>query len=217
MSRKIARDYGVAVVVAVIVAVLIRIFLIEAYRIPTSAMHPTLEPGDTIFVAKWPLGFNRKVERGDVLVFAAPADPDRDYIKRALGLTGDTVEVKKGHMFLNGKPITVPNGNPNAACGEEILPTAGGAPRAHAVCWEQPLNEDFGPEKVPQGAVFVLGDLRSQSPSDVKKRRTWGMLPLEAIKGKARWIWLSIEPSHTGMSAAHFPYFRFERMFRSIE
>lgn len=215
-TRKIARDYGGAILAAVIIAVFIRIFVIEAYRIPTSAMHPTLEPGDTIFVAKWPLGFNRKVGRGDVLVFAAPTDPDRDYIKRAIAIAGDTVEVRKGHVTLNGKPLTLPDSRKDAACGREQVP-AGELARTHDVCWEQPVGEDFGPEKVPEGSVFVLGDLRTQSPLDLKKRRTWGIIPVALIKGKARWIWLSIEPHDPGMSAVRFPNFRFERMFRRIE
>jgi signal peptidase I len=216
ITRKIAIDYGGAILAAVIVAVFIRIFVIEAYRIPTSAMHPTLEPGDTIFVAKWPLGFNRKIERGDVLVFASPAEPDRDYIKRVLGVTGDTVDVKKGRVTLNGKPLALPDSHKDAACGREAVPVEGGT-RLHDLCWEPPLNEDFGPEKVPENSVFVIGDLRSQSPADAKKRRTWGIFPLEAVKGKAKWIWLSIEPHNPGISAVRFPNFRFERMFRRIE
>jgi signal peptidase I len=215
ISRKIAFDYGGAVLVAVAVAVFIRVFVIEAYRIPTSAMHPTLEPGDTIFVAKWPFGFNRKVERGDVLVFAGPAEPDRDYIKRVIGVAGDTVEVKKGHVLLNGKAITVPDTQKDAACGRESVPSAEG-PRIHDLCWEPPLNDDFGPEKVPDGSVFLIGDLRSQSPNDVKKRHSWGVFPLDLVKGKAKWIWLSIEPHNPGMSTVRFPNFRFERMFRRI-
>ena len=167
-------------------------------------MHPTLEPGDTIFVAKWPLGFNRQVKRGDVLIFANPAEPDRDYIKRAIAVAGDTVEVKKGRVTLNGKPLTLPDAHRDAACGREEVPTDE-TPRTHDVCWEQPLVEDFGPEKVPEGNVFVLGDLRSQSPLDVKKRRTWGMVPVALIKGKARWIWLSIEPHNSDTSTGQIP------------
>jgi signal peptidase I len=212
-TRKIARDYGIAIAAAVTVALLIRFFVIEAYRIPTSAMHPTLEPGDTIFVAKYPLGFNRKVERGDVLVFTSGSEPARDYIKRAIGLPGDTIEVRKGRVTLNGKPLSLPEEHKNAPCGREMIP--GG--RAYDVCWEPPINDDFGPEKVPEGSVFVLGDLRSQSPWDTKKHHSWGMVPLGAVRGKARWIWLSIEPHNVGMSPARFPNFRFDRMFRRIE
>lgn len=214
-TKKIARDYGSAILVAVVVALFLRILVIEAYRIPTSAMHPTLEPGDTIFVAKWPLGFNRKIERGDIVVFSGPIDPDRDYIKRTVAIAGDTIEVQKGRVILNGKPLEsiAPPSRAEAPCGQEILP--GG--RAYAICWEPPLNEDFPAEKVAEGSIFVLGDLRNQGLADTKKRRTWGMIPVDSVKGKARWIWLSIEPQESGLSPVRFPSFRFERMLRRID
>jgi len=215
-SRKAYLDYGIAIVAAVVVAVFIRVYIIEAYRIPTSAMHPTLESGDTIFVAKWPFGFNRQLERGDVVVFASPSEPDRDYIKRVVGIAGDLVEVKKGRLTLNLKALTLPDPRKDAACGQETLSTSQGT-RTHELCWEPPLIEDFGPEKVPEGSVFMLGDLRTQNPSDLKKHRTWGIFPIDSIKGKAKWIWLSIEPHTPGMSAVRFPNFRFERMFRRIQ
>jgi signal peptidase I len=215
-GRKIFRDYGIAVIAAVVVALLIRFYLLEAYRIPTPAMRPTLEAGDTIFVLKRPLGFRREIQRGDVLVFESPAEPGRDYIKRVLGLPGDLVQIKKGHAFVNGQALALPTPHPNALCGEERVMTSQ-KPHTYEVCWEQPLIEDTGPDKVPEGSVFMLGDLRSQSPADLKKRRSWGMVPLPLVKGRAQWIWLSIEPQHPGVSTARFPNFRFERMFRRIE
>jgi signal peptidase I len=215
VTRKIAFEYGVAILVAVAIAVFIRFFVVEAYRIPTAAMHPALEPGDTIFVAKWPLGFDRQVQRGDVLVFTGPTEPDRDYIKRAIGVAGDTIEVRKGRVYLNSKPVVSAETRSDAACGHEELP--GLVWRKYEVCWDPPLLEDFGPEKVPEGGVFVIGDLRTQSPVDNKRRRTWGIIPIELIRGKAKWIWLSIEPRGSGVSAAHFPNFRFDRMFRRIQ
>jgi signal peptidase I len=211
-TRKILRDYGIAVAAAVAIALLIRAFVVEAYRIPTQAMRPTLEPGDTIFVTKWPLGFDRKVERGDVLVFRSPQDPSREYIKRAIGLPGDTVRVAKGRVELNGKPLGVPGEKSDAPCGREALPS-----RTYEVCWEQPLVEDFGPEKVPEGSVFVLGDFRGQATIDAKKRRSWGIVPMAAVQGRARWIWLSIEPHNAGMSPVRFPNLRLDRMLRRID
>jgi signal peptidase I len=220
-TKKIARDYGSAILVAVAVALFLRILVVEAYRIPTSAMHPTLEPGDTIFVAKWPLGFNRKVQRGDIVVFSGPTDPDRDYIKRTIAIAGDKVEVKKGRVILNGQAITLPadaGAAPlakDAPCGVEEIP--GPVPLKHEICWEPPLNDDFASKIVPADSIFVLGDLRNQGPADSKKRRTWGIIPVASIKGKAFWIWLSVEPQASGLSPVRFPSFRFERMFRRIE
>lgn len=220
-TKKIARDYGSAILVAVAIALFLRILVVEAYRIPTSAMHPTLEPGDTIFVAKWPLGFDRKVGRGDVVVFSGPTDPDRDYIKRTVAIAGDTVEVKKGRVILNGQPLTLPASETSgpsardAPCGLEQIP--GPKARTHEICWEPPFNEDFPAEKVPPDSIFVLGDLRNQGPADSKKRRTWGMIPVASVKGRAFWIWLSVEPQAAGLSPVRFPSFRFERMFKGIE
>src|SRR6185503_10218972 len=91
-AKKLVREYGGAVLVAVVVALVIRVFLIEAYKIPSSSMRPALEPGDTIFVSK--LEF--KPDYGQVVVFSLPADPRRDFIKRIIGLPGDTVQMKKG-------------------------------------------------------------------------------------------------------------------------
>jgi signal peptidase I len=223
-TRKIARDYGGAVFVAVAIALFLRFLVIEAYRIPTSSMRPTLEAGDTIFVAKWPLGFDRKPERGDVIVYAAPSDPERDYIKRVVAVAGDTIGMRKGRLVLNDKELasagspSPPTGAATGAkdCGSETLPAENGS-RSYGICWEPPIAEDFGPEKVPDGSVFVLGDLRGQGSADAKKRKTWGTVPLNAIRGKALWVWLSTEPDSAGMSPAWFPNFRFERMFRRIE
>jgi signal peptidase I len=223
-TRKLARDYGATILVAVVVALLIRFFLFEAYRIPSQAMRPTLEPGDTIFVQKWPFGMRlpwrdepirkgRTPFHGEVVVFASQEKPKIHYIKRVIGLPGDTVEMKKGQISLNGEPLTV--GSPRqSSCGQERLGSSAGSIR-YSVCWEPPLIDDFGPEKVPEGHVFVVGDYRSQSISD-RKQKTWGMVPISSLKGKATWIWLSIRPNETGASSL-FPQFRFDRMFRRIQ
>lgn len=220
MARdRVIRDYAIAIGSAVTVALTIRIFFLEAYRIPTPAMRPTLEAGDTIFVWKLPFGIRwpgsarpwttgRMPHYGEVVIFSPPSDPGRDYIKRVVACPGDTVALAKGKLSLNGKAVSV--GQPDATCGSENLPQA-----SYPVCWEPPLPDDFGPERVPEGHVFVLGDLRTASP-DSQNGRNWGMMPLQAIEGKAAWIWLSVQPSGFGESGGWFSRIRFERMFRSI-
>jgi signal peptidase I len=193
-TRRLLRDYGGAILAAVTIAILIRTFVLEAYRIPTAAMRPALEPGDTLFVAKRPVGFRGNPSRGDIVVFSSPYDQGRDYIKRVLAVEGDTVQVRKGKVTLNGKP-------------EE----------SHPYLIESPIIEDFGPEKVPAGSVFVLGDMRSIGPFESRKRKGWGIIPVAAIKGKAAWIWLSVEPQTIGAPRTLLPKFRFERMFRRVE
>jgi signal peptidase I len=115
--RDALKDYGGAVLAAVIVALCIRFFVIEAYRIPSTSMHPTLEAGDTIFVAKWPFGLRfpwsdekttegRQPRHGDVVVYSMPGDTSRDYIKRVMALPGDRVQLQHGHFILNGQETT---------------------------------------------------------------------------------------------------------------
>jgi signal peptidase I len=147
-----------------------------------------------------------------VVVFSLPIDPGRDYIKRVIALAGDTVEIRDGKLILNGELRTLP-ADKNAICGTEGAQSAG---HLYGVCWEPPVMENFGPEKVPADHVFVLGDLRSQ-PTDIRKARSWGMIPLSSVKAKALWTWLSIEPPGSGAQPNWFSRIRFERMFRGIE
>jgi signal peptidase I len=212
-GKALIRDYGASVAVAVLIAILIRIFVIEAYRIPSAAMHPTLEPGDTIFVEKWGYWGSSRPQpaRGDVVVFTPPGEGHRDYIKRVIGVSGDTVEMKDGKITLNGKVLTDPA--IKGGCSAEHLPDG----RSFPVCWEPPMIDDFASEKVPDGEIFVVGDLRSPGPSDTKKFRSWGLIPVATLKGRARWVWLSWDSQAGDPSAGSFPKFRFERMFKKIE
>lgn len=228
MARSIVRDYGITIAAAVTVALLIRFFGIEAYRIPTPAMRPTLEAGDTIFVAKWTFGLRlpvtgtrltegRTPEKGEVVLFSLPSEPGRDYIKRVVALAGETVELRRGFLFVNGQGVQTrgpgPGGQPE--CAVERLPDG----PMHGVCWEPPSLPDFGPTTVPEGSVFVLGDLRTGGTEN-QKLRGWGNIPISALRGKASWIWLSIEPrsfSPSSGGSSWFPQFRFERMLRRID
>ncbi|MEK6705798.1 MAG: signal peptidase I [Bdellovibrionota bacterium] len=219
---KLLRTYGIVAVIAVAVALTIRVFIIEAYRIPSQAMKPTLEAGDLIFVAKASFGFHvpwlntvfgkaRKPQRGEVVVFSPQGEPKQNYIKRVIALGGETVQVSKGHISLNGIPLQADLAK-NAVCGMETLTKN----KSYQVCWEPPLIEDFGPAIVPEESVFVIGDFRSM-PDEYKKRSsTWGIVPLSSLNGSALWIWLSIEPDSLEKMGGWFPRFRFERMFRRI-
>ena len=214
-SKKLLRDYGLTVVIAVLVAVLIRVYLIEAYRIPSGSMRPTLEAGDTVFVKKSDYKiFGASPVRGDVIVFTDSANSKRDYIKRVVGIAGETVQLKDGKITIDGKAATItklPDSDPSSkTCAKEWLIDQSST---HGVCWEPPLLEDTSPEKVPPGSVYVLGDTRSQSPADIGKHKTWGIVPISSIQGKAAWIWMSVEPSAV---RGWFPMFRFNRMMTRI-
>ena len=221
-EEHVLKDYGLTILVAVLLALLIRFFGVEAYRIPTSTMKPTLESGDTIFVGKWQFGLRFPLlgnrintghlpTRGEVVLYAPPEEPKRDVIKRVIGLSGETVEVKQGRVLINGKVLPV-DLLAHSTCGSETLPEG----NRHGTCWEPPLLENFGPEKVPQNAVFAMSDMRSGSSVDALKSHAYALIPASALKGKALWIWLSIQPQGLGHNS-WFPQFRFERMFRRIE
>jgi signal peptidase I len=218
------RDYGGTIVIAVFVALMIRFFLVEAYRIPSAAMRPVLEPGDTIFVAKWPFGLRipglnirftspRLPKHGEVVVFSLDDESSRDYIKRIVGVEGDSIEVKDGHLLVNQVPAEI-IGSGKSNCAEEK--TSEGS--TYPVCYEHPALEDIPATKVPAGSVFLLGDFRGGAHHELNTDipvKSWGIFPITSLRGSALWIWLSVEP-HSGSSGG-FPNFRFDRMFRRIQ
>ena len=221
-NYKLLKEYGIAVLVAIVIAIGIRSFVIEAYRIPSSAMKPTLEAGDTIFVSKstynWRwlskirLGSSSTTlpKRGDVVIFSTSSEPGRDFIKRVIGLPGDSVEIRESRVTLNGTPLkTTIKGD--TTCGTETLPEG----KTFGTCWEPPAIENFGPETIPPDSIFVLCDLRS-SATEQGKTKTWRVIPVSALKGQALWVWLSVDPGSFEQTGI-FPQIRFQRMFRRIE
>jgi signal peptidase I len=199
------KEYGITAAIAVGLAVWIRGNIIETYRIPSLSMAPTLIPGDTLFVAKWPFHFGNHYTpvRGDIVVFSDPTESGSaslDNIKRNVGLPGDQVSLRNGHVILNGRDLFVNE--------TEKLP--GG--QNYPVLLRSPTLENFGPERVPVDSVFVIGDFRTK---DSKKRKGWGILPQALIKGKALLIWLSVDPSPSA-ERQWIPRFRSERTFKKL-
>jgi signal peptidase I len=223
-SGQLIRDYGLAVILAVLIALFIRYFVIEAYRIPSPAMRPVLEAGDTVFVAKWTYGFRapwsterlsegRKPRLGEIVVFSFPDEPKRNLIRRVVGLPGDVIEIKQGHLFFNGHPANLRTSD-KSLCGQEVLNPS----FTYTVCWEPPLLDVSPAIRVGENQVFVVGDARSDFP-DAKSQKNWGIVPMSSLKGKALWIWLSIEPQSPGAGTPGSSWFsrvRFERMFTPI-
>jgi signal peptidase I len=189
-KKSVAREYLESIVVAVILALFIRTFAVQAFKIPTGSMEPNLLIGDHLLVNKLvyspssgPLEDRllgkRPIERGHVVVFKFPEDPTRDFIKRVIGLPGETVEVRNKTVFIDGKPLQ--------------------EPYAHFI--EQPLRPDdpeYGlrgeairdnrdPEVVPPGQLLVLGDNRDNS----RDSRFWGFLPEDQVKGRALLVYWS--------------------------
>ncbi|MDN5346623.1 MAG: signal peptidase [Clostridia bacterium] len=145
-----------SVTVAAILAFLIRTFLFTPFYIPSKSMEPTLYPNDRIIVNRLAYRWHEP-ERGDVIVFRYPLDPQRDYIKRIVALGGEEIEARGGHLYVNGRRLN-----------EDYLPKG-------------VVLEDFGPVKVPEGSYFMMGDNRKYSADS----RVWGALERKYILGKA--------------------------------
>ncbi|MDA8235233.1 MAG: signal peptidase I [Clostridia bacterium] len=156
-SGVIFGDILESVIIAVILAVIIRFFIFQPFYIPSGSMEPTLTEGDRIIVNKFLYRF-KEPQRADVIVFKYPLDEKRDFIKRIIGVPGDTVEIKNNELIINGKPVPEPYLAQNL---------------------EQ--NGNYGPVTVPQDRYLMLGDNRNNSEDS----RIWGMLPKENIRGKA--------------------------------
>ncbi len=181
--RGIIREYGEAFIVALVLALFARTFVLQAFKIPSSSMEPTLLIGDHIFVNKFVYGQTafaferiflpvREIRRGDVIVFKFPGRPTMDYIKRVIGVGGDEVFGKDGVVYVNGQPLDEPYAV------------------HHHETWGFGLRDDFGPVRVPPGHYFVMGDNRDNSDDS----RFWGTVPYYMVKGRAFLIYWSFEP-----------------------
>ncbi len=197
-----------AVVVAVSFAVLIRVFVIEAYRIPSTSMKPTLEPGDTVFVYKWGFGSTKASQvpnLGTVIVYNSPKEPAKDYIKRLIAKGGDRVDLKRGEIYINGNSIKL--SGKSGLCHEEVI----GQIKFDG-CWDPPILKDFGPIIIEKDHYFVIGDSRSESVIP------WEIILPQAIRGIAWRVWISVEPTDPmGAPESWFSRFRFERMLKRVE
>lgn len=173
-----------ALVVAILLAVVIRWGLVQAFKIPSGSMLPTLQIGDHLLVNKILYGPRipytaarvfrlRSPRRGDVVVFAYPQDDTKDFIKRVIGEPGDTVEVRNKEVYINGVPLRDPWGV-----------------HADSVVYPEGFDkrDNFGPVTVPRGGYFCMGDNRDKSYDS----RFWGFVEDARIRGKAfilYWSW----------------------------
>lgn len=190
VHKSVAREYLESIVVAVLLALFVRTFAVQAFKIPTGSMQENLLIGDHLLVNKlvyspsWgPLEdrlFGKKrIARGHVVVFKFPEEPERDFIKRVIGLPGEKVEIKNKKVFIDDRPLDEPYvhfQNPPALGGE--LGSGFDMDRDH-----------WGPRVVPAGQLLVLGDNRDNS----RDSRFWGFLPMDQVKGRALIVYLSYE------------------------
>ena len=173
-KKSVTREYVEAILVAVLLALLIRTFVVQAFKIPSGSMIPTLLVGDHILVNKFLYRFRDPV-RGDVVVFKYPVDESRDFIKRVMAVGGEDVYIKDRQIYVNCRP-------PEPTCRPLQDPWAYYEDRIGL------SSETFGPVHVPAGSYFVMGDNRYNSQDS----RYWGFVKVDKIKGKAflvYWSW----------------------------
>jgi len=190
-KKSTLREYFESIVIAVILALFIRTFVVQAFKIPTGSMEETLLIGDHLLVNKFvfgpaPTAIERAllpigaIRRRDVLVFKYPEEPDRDFIKRVIGLPGETVELRDKKVYINGTPLDEPY--------VHFLSPPSGPSEFHEVT-SFDVRERYGPVTVPPDHYFMMGDNRDNSQDS----RYWGFLPRENIKGKSLVIYWSYQ------------------------
>ena len=185
--KSTAREYFESIVIAVILALFIRTWVVQAFKIPTGSMENNLLVGDHLLVNKAvfsPIAFdaettvlpNGPVDRGDIVVFKFPLNPERDFIKRVIGLPGEKIELRDKTVYINDEPLPEP-----------YLPShmTRLVPGAIAVA----QRDNHGPITVPDGHYFMMGDNRDNSEDS----RYWGTLPHDHIKGKAVVVYWSYD------------------------
>jgi len=183
-KKSIFREYAEAVIIALVLALFIRTFIVQAFKIPSGSMIPTLLIGDHILVNKFIYGVKnpftgqvlipvKDVERKDVIVFQYPVNPDQDFIKRVIGLPGDQIKIVDKQVYVNGERFVVDS----AVFQNPVIYPADMQPR-----------DNLGPLTVPSDSYFVMGDNRDNSLDS----RFWGFVPAANIRGKAfiiYWSW----------------------------
>ena len=226
-KKSVLREYFESIVIAVILALFVRTWVVQAFKIPTGSMENNLLIGDHLLVNKFifgptPLAIGRATlpvrqpRRGDIVVFKYPEEPDRDFIKRIIGLPGETVELKAKKVYINGQPIDEPYVHfltPPSSDLQEVT--------------SSDVRERFGPVTVPADHYFVMGDNRDNSQDS----RYWGFLPRDYIKGRALLIYWSYESGREdyldegygaslkrlgGVVIHFFTKTRWERLFHQI-
>lgn len=200
---------------------LVRAFVVEAFKIPTASMEGTLLVGDFLLVNKAVYGAEipgtglalpslATPERGEVIVFHPPHEPEKHYVKRLVGLPGDTLMMRDKVLYLNGVALEEPYVRHSDPGGDAVHP---------AMRWQarflrdrtrpgryRPSRDNWGPIVVPPDRYFVLGDNRDNSEDS----RYWGFVPREAIKGRPWVVYYSAEPD----ALEHRDWFRHVRWWR---
>ncbi|PLX46848.1 MAG: signal peptidase I [Desulfobulbaceae bacterium] len=208
-QKSVIREYTEAILIALILALFIRTFIVQAFKIPSGSMLPTLQIGDHILVSKFSYALKNpftgnilvsfsEPERGDIIVFKYPVKHDVDYIKRVVGVAGDRIEIKDKKVYVNNELFEVEQAIylDNSIMGAEKSP-----------------RDNLGPITVPPLSVFVMGDNRDNSHDS----RFWGFVDENEIRGKAFIIYWSWDIQHSPLSLKRFQSIRWERLGNTID
>jgi len=156
LVKKFIAETVQSLAIALVLAFVIRLLIFQPFYIPSRSMVPALKPGDRIIVSKFDYWF-KQPHRGEVIVFKYPVNPDTDFVKRIIGLGGDTLAIRDNNLYIDGKKLEEPYLSQNL------------------------VMQDFGPVTVPKGTLFMMGDNRNDS----KDSRFWGPLDKDLIIGRA--------------------------------
>lgn len=213
-ERSTAREYFESICVAVILALFVRTFIVQAFKIPSGSMENNLLIGDHLLVNKFVFAPTLSlvedavlpidpIRRGDVVVFKYPVEPDRDFIKRVIGLPGDTIELRKKRVYVNGTLLDEPY--------VRYL-----SPPDESSEHDFDVRVQYGPVTVPADQYFMMGDNRDNSQDS----RYWGFMPRSYVKGKALFVYFSFNdgdgPEPGGGLSQIFSTVRWNRLLHQI-
>ena len=221
---RLMRDWLNSLSIALLLFIVVRTFLVEAFRIPTRSMENTLLAGDFLLVNKAVYGAQvpgtqtrlpafGEPRRGDVIVFTPPHEPDRHYVKRVVGLAGDTLAMIDKNLYVNGELLSEPYARytDSDPLGDYTAPSMLWQRAFLAHSMEErsyhPSRDTWGPLVVPRGRYFVLGDNRDDSEDS----RFWGFVHADAITGRPLLVYYSFEPGALG-SFAYLTQVRWSRI-----
>lgn len=203
IPNRTVREWVEALLFALIVAGIVRTYVIAPFKIPSGSMIPTIQIGDHIFASMYSYGawlpftddklLAQPVKRGDIVIFPYPRDPSIDYIKRTVGLPGETLEIREDQVFINGEPLDEPyayfEGKQRLALGGDRI-------------------SNFGPITIPDDRLFVMGDNRYNSADS----RFWGFLDAQQVMGKGRFIYWHHDPRESLFSG-----YQLDRVFGTLQ
>ncbi len=203
-KKSVVREYAEAIGIAILLALFIRTFVVQAFKIPSGSMLPTLQIGDHLLVNKFIYGIRlpfagtvlvpiKEPKRGDIIVFRFPRDRSTDYIKRVIGLPGDKLEIRDKTLLINDRPIDDPHAHFTSA---QVLPG------------DLSPKDNLGPIVVPPDKYFVMGDNRDNSSDS----RFWGFVDDADVLGKAMIIYWSWDIDEPLLSVDRFASIRWDRL-----